>query len=349
MHPASTARKLLFAIFGLLSGAVSTAQTSTLTLASMEVCAAQEVVIPVMASNIYNVGAITLYITFDTASIEYLALENIDPQIAGLNVNFVSSPPQLVVVWSSINPATFPDTKWFDIRLQYLQGSTQLTFTPECEIGDINSQIIPVSFSDGAVNSMLPQITQQPQNAHVLEGQQAQFLVISPNATQYFWRESRDQGLSWIPLQDGGVYQGVHTPLLSISPVPDTFNQFIYRCLVVRTECPLQSENAWLLVDTLVSSDHSPDLSSGHLVQYPNPVADITTFSFFLPEEGIIKLTVFTPIGETAAELSRSYAQPGPQSIRFDAGTLSSGFYLCRVTFTGPETGFSLATRMIKL
>lgn len=62
---------------------------------------------------------------------------------------------------------------------------------------------------------------------------------------------------------------------------------------------------------------------------YPNPFNSSTNISFSLSEQGIVNLTVYNILGQTAAELiCNEYKIPGNYIVSFDASHLTGGTYI---------------------
>ena len=59
----------------------------------------------------------------------------------------------------------------------------------------------------------------------------------------------------------------------------------------------------------------------------PNPVMDNTSISFYLPEDGKVRLTVSNTIGQEIMTLASSDFSKGMHTIQMDAKTLSTGVY----------------------
>ena len=65
---------------------------------------------------------------------------------------------------------------------------------------------------------------------------------------------------------------------------------------------------------------------------YPNPFNPTTTISFNLAEASHVRLEVYNVAGQRVATLINESRGIGPHSVSFDAGHLSSGIYIYRLT-----------------
>lgn len=65
---------------------------------------------------------------------------------------------------------------------------------------------------------------------------------------------------------------------------------------------------------------------------YPNPFNPATTIGFDLPKASQIKIEVFSITGEKVATIFEGQKAAGYHTVEFDAGALSSGVYLYRLT-----------------
>ena len=77
---------------------------------------------------------------------------------------------------------------------------------------------------------------------------------------------------------------------------------------------------------------------------YPNPFNPTTTISFFLPEAGNVKLTLFNILGQELSTLVNEIKESGVHTIIFDASYLNSGMYIYKI-----EVGTFIQTRKMTL
>lgn len=71
---------------------------------------------------------------------------------------------------------------------------------------------------------------------------------------------------------------------------------------------------------------------------YPNPFNPMTKISFSLPVGGIVKISVFDAAGRIISDLVNSQYTAGNHSVNFDAGSLSSGIYIYKITVRQSES-----------
>ena len=64
---------------------------------------------------------------------------------------------------------------------------------------------------------------------------------------------------------------------------------------------------------------------------FPNPFNPVTTIRYQIASRNLVSLKVFNTIGQCVATLVQKMEGPGTMTIRFDATSLSSGVYLCRL------------------
>jgi hypothetical protein len=76
---------------------------------------------------------------------------------------------------------------------------------------------------------------------------------------------------------------------------------------------------------------------------FPNPFNPSTTVSYQLPVVSEVNLVVFDLLGQEVAVLVNSQQTSGHHTVRFEAGDLPNGVYLCRLT----ANGRSLTRKMV--
>lgn len=317
-----------------------TAQTASID--SLDVCAAQEVILPVNGASLLNVGAMTLYIGFDTINLTYDTVENIDPQVEGLTVNLMTNPMQIAFAWSNTVPANFPNNKLFDIIFISNGNNAEVHFNANCEISDTNGVVIPTTFLNGAIVSGMPQISQNPSDTTVDEGNTATFKVGAGNTNEYLWRESTDNGVTWLVLDDNNIYSGTKTNQLTIFNTPLAFNNNLYQCVLNASSCMLISASAKLTVEEIIGTDQKTRNVSSALI-FPNPFRDSFNIRFYSPSSSEIEFSLTDECGHLIKRFPFRQISAGIQYIPFETGNLKNGVYYLRMTSEGmnPFPGFS--------
>src|SRR5690625_961781 len=73
---------------------------------------------------------------------------------------------------------------------------------------------------------------------------------------------------------------------------------------------------------------------------YPNPFNPTTTLSYTLPILSQVTIDVFNIMGQRVARLVNTTQAAGEHEVIFDAGNLSSGVYIARMTVSGSDGRF---------
>ena len=76
----------------------------------------------------------------------------------------------------------------------------------------------------------------------------------------------------------------------------------------------------------------------------PNPFSSATTIQFEVPAVMHVRVSIHDALGRQVAELVNDVRDAGRHSVHFDAGTLPSGTYLCRV-----EAGPVILQRLLSI
>ena len=77
---------------------------------------------------------------------------------------------------------------------------------------------------------------------------------------------------------------------------------------------------------------------------YPNPFNPVTALNINLPEENLVKVSVYNVTGQMVDAVFSSNLAAGTHSITWDAGNLSSGVYLIRT-----EAGKNISIQKVML
>ena len=64
---------------------------------------------------------------------------------------------------------------------------------------------------------------------------------------------------------------------------------------------------------------------------YPNPFNPVTSFSYSIPEDGMVNVSIYDVSGRQVAELVDGYQSAGSYPVLWDANELSSGVYIIKM------------------
>ena len=225
-------------------------QNASISIGNIYSCTNTLVEVPVNVENLTSIGAMTLYIAFDTTVLHFDTIRNIHPQFAGLIFNMMYlAQPYLAINYSNIGGANLTSGKLMDIVFTYKNGMTALDFLPSCELYTTNLVWVPVLYNNGSVQQDLITITQQPVDVTVHQPEPAIFQVVAQPATATFkWQQSLDNGLNFVDLVNGFGITGVNTSQLKFAVTSPSMNNRFYRCKISIDGCSLFSASAKLTV-----------------------------------------------------------------------------------------------------
>ena len=228
----------------LLQPMIMKSQNATATLGNITSCAGENVLVPLDVTDFNDVGAMTIYIGYDTNAAEFLSIININPSIPG-SVSYNAEDGQVNIAYSYITPFYITGEKLFDLSFSFLGDSTLLPFLPGTEIANSNLEIIPVDIFDGSIKNSI-QIINQPDSVQSYPDNDVIFRVTSTGNPEYQWQVNTGSGFS--DLQNNSTYSGVTNDTLIIYDVPLSFNGYTYRCELTSDECVEISDTALLEV-----------------------------------------------------------------------------------------------------
>jgi len=112
-----------------------------------------EVLVPVNATDFFDVGALTLFIGYEPAALSFVGLENVNPQLSGIVANTMTGPDQIAIAWTANDPnyANIADDKLFDLKFVFSGENGELSFNPGCELTNSILVVIPTTLYDGGV------------------------------------------------------------------------------------------------------------------------------------------------------------------------------------------------------
>jgi hypothetical protein len=127
------------------------AQVSTVTAGDVSSTAGDSVVIPINVQNFTNVGAITIKIQYTSSVLNWGRALNWDPQLGGALANATNG--VVTIAWDAITGMNLSNGKLVDLKFLFNGGSTVMDFIEaQCEIADVNGNIISTSYINGNVS-----------------------------------------------------------------------------------------------------------------------------------------------------------------------------------------------------
>ncbi len=221
-------------------------------------CPGNEVTEPLFVGDFYDVVEFTFNISFDTAYLAFMDLENIYPDLipGNLTTSPLADPPGIIIHWEYTSPVSVTSGKLFDLRFDYVSGDHIIAFEPGTEVINSYSNPIDITLNNGEISQHpVPQIITQPQDETVTEPSEAIFSVEASGTDEYLWQVSTDGGNSWTSLTEVIPYYNIYTPTLTINPSNYDINGYQYSCRLNNQYCTVYSFAATLTVDTLTFID----------------------------------------------------------------------------------------------
>lgn len=311
-------------------------QDPILKIESTGLCQSDTATVPLNSMELNNVGAITLYINFHSGSVKFKGIANIHPLLKnGLMYNSTVSPPRISIVWSSATGINLGNSKLLDMIFELSDTSAMLVFSKDsCEIANaaVPPEILNVAYFDGEIFESTPSIVTQPDNRSIAPGNNCIFSIETYESTGFRWWESRDVGVSWNQVEDGGLYSGASTRSLFLANVPDSYDGYIYRCEVQRDKCKVDSKSATLKVGPqYMVEDLDPQTFS--IGTKPNPFIDKLSLSVYTLNPGNLELEFFSLDRKCILKRQIEIGKVGLNEFELNIVSLPIGLTLCNYKF----------------
>lgn len=273
--------RVLFLLF-LALFLYSEANSQTLEIGTSQSCPSDIASVSINISNTTNVGAITLYIGYDTTMVDSIYLANINPLVSSAMFNDMTSGvggPRLGILaisWYASAPGiNFTTAVLADIKLKVLGGSCPLTFTNSCEIADYNAQPINVNYINGNLSVPYnPILTLQPLPLSINTTDNGFYTITATNYDSIRWQIK--QAGEWLDVQNNSVFQGFNNDTLFVNHPTTNLDGVYFRCAVSNLCSTINSDSAVLLIADL--SGNNNDLSFANI--YPNPFSNHISIDF---------------------------------------------------------------------
>jgi hypothetical protein len=326
-------------------------QNPVLEIVSTGLCQSDSVIVPLRSTGFDNVGAITLYITFPSGKAKFKGVSNINPLLAnGLMYSSTVSPPRISIVWSSATGINLGNSKLLDLVFELTDTSANLLFSADsCEIANaaVPPEILNVTFLNGKIFESTPAIILQPDGRAVAPGTNCFFSIEAKNATGFRWWESRDFGVDWLPVDDGGLYSGASTPNLLLGAIPDSYDGYMYRCEVQRENCRVDSKTALLRVGPQYSVDEN-EAGIFSIVTKPNPWVDRLYLSVLTSGPGNLELDFVSLDSKNIIRRHIEIGKAGVNEFELNVVSLPIGLTICKYKFIA-RGGFNFSTGVFEI
>jgi hypothetical protein len=247
-------------------------KTQSMQLPDIQACIGDTVESPITMSAINNVGAITLYISYDTTAVKFIDMFNINSLASGVLFNDVKNTAgqllgKIAISWvTSTAGINFSQGIFSELKFKILNGNTNLLFTPDCEIADYQSAILTVGYTNGSISvPATPFVLVQP-DLYIISSQNAKITITSQNALFHNWQIK--SGSNWINLQNNSDFQGVESDTLYLNNLNSITNNSLFRCKL-SNECETTySDSVTVITTTLKNFENEVFIIS------PNPFND---------------------------------------------------------------------------
>ncbi len=223
-------------VFALFITAFSYAQTKSISILDTVSCYNNAAQMQVVSTDLLNVGAITLHITYKPEELVFDSISNIPASLTGLLYNDVmhdvtGDPIGLVAVsWSSTNALNLGTDTVFTLNFLYQGIESEVALDTLSEIADVNANVVAYDLNNGMIRSeSTPTILNEPTSEYSQEaGNNVAFVVVATETTAYQWQIM--DGTNWNDLVDDGHYIGTTTNILQIQDIAASDDSTYYRC-----------------------------------------------------------------------------------------------------------------------
>jgi len=107
-----------------------------------------------------------------------------------------------------------------------------------------------------------------------------------------------------------------------------------------------ENQDAYLIMPKIYVQETNSE-PGFKLAGYPNPFNDEVTLSYYLPENGTVKVSIFNAIGELLSEPVSELQDSGNHNLIIRQKDLPSGMYTFRMEFTGADRSKCMVLKLI--
>jgi hypothetical protein len=157
-------KKLVY-ILGMLFiyATITYGQGITMTIGSHTASVGETVTIPISVTNFNNIGAVSLKIQYNSASLSYVGVTN-QPSSGNFTAN--ASGGVLTIGWFGTTPLNIANGNFIEMQFEFNGGSSNVNFiTSQCEVANSSGNPLVIDYTNGSISAAavtqlsLPQIT----------------------------------------------------------------------------------------------------------------------------------------------------------------------------------------------
>ena len=141
---------ILLIIFAFMQKIIS----QTATLGNIIAGQGEYVLIPVNFYDMTNLGAITIYVEFDTTVLTYTGITNVVSEGSGTISYYDPENARVGLSWIApgMSGIDFPDGKYLDFQFLFLGDYSDLIFSSDCEIATFQGVVLEVTYENGSIS-----------------------------------------------------------------------------------------------------------------------------------------------------------------------------------------------------
>lgn len=301
-------------------------------------------------SYVWNANGQTYTDTGIYTNVDGCHTETLDLTVTPITANATTAASCASYVWV-VNGQTYTDTgvytsvdgchtETLELTITPITANTTTTSACASYVWNVNGQTYTDSgiytSVDGCHTETLnltvtaaANITAQPQNIAITEGNNAVFAVAASGVTDFQWQMSNDGGLSWNDVAEGAGYTGTQTATMTIdgSVVTVNLNGLQFRVEIANGICDaIYSDPAALSVALGLDS-----FGRNPVKVYPNPTSANVYIEF--PESTTASLAIFDMNGRLIQSL------PLQQTVNtISTSGIASGVYFFKITTDKGDT-----------
>ena len=227
--------KIRFFLLSFFLFAVSQLSISqTLQINNIQACAGDTVNVEITNTSIDTIGAVTIYIAYDTASVKYINMYNFNTQLNGVLYNDIKdlsgqSVGKIAISWvASSNGINLNAGIFAKIKFKAKNSNSQFLFLPDCEITNYMTNIYNINYIDGSIQIYPPIVIQNQPVLFVNSGQNAIISLSTLISCSKQWQKKVNN--IWLDLQNNSDYQCVDCDTLNLLSFNNIPNGSVFRC-----------------------------------------------------------------------------------------------------------------------